>query len=532
MPIDSLGDHSIPEQTNPSSLEGSTRQEMLGEASMLASFLVDQGNIKHVGIAGSLARGKENPSDVDFVIFVDNSTAKACHREKMRLLREKSPHRVNLSKFLTVDDEQWNWFVMAISGCKHRFDIQVISDNPDEEYLTMMAKDNIDPNFIKNLSNDVLLYDQAEDQFKQAQVFTQEQHELMDQASFNRLKDVLSNPDDRYYDTIAKSHSHLKRIGKTDDEKPQTRIFDIREKTVIDETRRKQYLDLIKAFDENPNSLELFNRVVQFAKSESVVDDGSGVYYFEDLTQENLYEQLPLVELIQIGQRLRSAQTRDARYEILMEKNSRGELWYDIILGHVNDKMFQPVIDRLGSLDQIFTRGLNIGCRTGNSLKLIAPYCVSAVGVDNLDIALQAAKQNDLPDNVSLVKSNGVLLPLDNESCDLVVSNWLTSNLNSQEVNQYVTEVVRVLNQGGRYFDTIITIQGGSVIPRFEEDYLSSAKSVLVCLLNRICSNTKDVETSESTIKVLLEKFSDSGVSMQFSGFDHMDIGVLEFRKN
>lgn len=517
--------------------ENLIRGEMIEEASLLASLLIDHGNIKRVGVAGSLAKGKENPSDIDLVVFIDNKNAKDCQREKWELLKKQK--KVKLEKYLTMNDVDWNIFTGFYQNAKYPVDLTIASNDPDEEYIKMMADENIDPNFLENISNDIFLYDPSVNGFKKESVFNEQQKTMMKQASYERIKEVLSNPDHSFYDSIEKSHVHEKRMEylnfKNDDLKNKS------EKDKLNETEKLgKYKKLIESFDKNVFSQEKWDEVVDLAKSELGFEkDSSSVspYRVDDLsTGTDFYSDIFLHDLVIVGERLRSAETREDRYKILMEKEpTYHRLWYDIILGHVNDKMFQPVVDELELLsrwDFNYQKVLDIGCGTGNSLKMIAPFCSTCVGLDNLDFVLDVAKNNNLPENVTaLVKGNATDLPFKKNDFDLIVSNGLTCYLTTQEVKKYVSEVSRVLKPSGVYIETVANIRDGKVLSGFEEEYLSSAKSVLVCFLDRLCSNDKDIKKTENTVTVLLREFKKVGFDVKFSGFEDNDVGVLEFYK-
>lgn len=525
------------DRTNPANNEViTTRDRMMGEATVLAEMLAGRGNVARVGIAGSLARGKENPSDIDFVIFTDNETAKACHREKMRLLRQGSDQKVQLSKYLTLDDASWNSFAAAYSHTESGIDIQVVSNEPDEVYIRMMANDNIDPNFLINISKDALLYDPSAGVFKKSQVFGETRTKMMEEASFERLKEILSEPNGRFYETVISSHSHQKRSakaigGEPDSEESKSKMA-IVAKEKAETSRLQVYTELIRAADENPFSQDLWDKVIKLVKDESRTYDGSEEYYLEDLSVSNIYDQIPLSDLIRVGNRLREATSRQVRYQILMETDSYGELWYDIILGHVNDKMFQPVVDKITSSGEKLQKGLDVGCGSGNSLKMMAPYFQECVGVDKQFTALEVAKGYDLPANTTLVNGDATKLPLAEETFDLATSNGLTYYLTKPQIRKYVEEIDRVLKPGGNYHEAVATIKEGHIMPGFEEDYLLSAKSVLVCILDRMCTHLDETETARNPTTVLINGFKELGYKVRFSGFGSDDLGVLSFYKS
>lgn len=69
------------------------------------------------------------------------------------------------------------------------------------------------------------------------------------------------------------------------------------------------------------------------------------------------------------------------------------------------------------------------------------------------------------------------------------------------------------------------------MLPGFEADYLLSAKSVLVCLLDRMCTSVDVTEVAENPTTVLINGFKKVGYDVRFSGFDDNDLGVLTFYK-
>ena len=139
------------------------RKKMVENATILASFLVNCDNVSRVGVAGSLSRGKARPSDVDLIVFIDNDNAKKCQGERNRLIRESLEDDMRLNQYLGMDDNKWNLFVslygMLCNVKKCPIDVIIISDSPDNEYKQMMIDGNTDPDFLKNILKDVLIYD-------------------------------------------------------------------------------------------------------------------------------------------------------------------------------------------------------------------------------------------------------------------------------------------------------------------------------------------------------------------------------------
>jgi ubiquinone/menaquinone biosynthesis C-methylase UbiE len=513
---------------------GTELNRMLQEATILSRLLVNRGNIENVGIAGSLVKGKESPSDIDLVIMIDDKSALDYQRERINLLRQGSNKKVKLDKYLRLNNTEWNMFSAYYYSVNDPIDIIIISNQPSEEYIKMMADNNIDPNYLENIGDTVHLYDSQTNSFRKENVFNEPQREMIRKASFDRLKQILSDPDHPLYESIEKSNSHRKRI-KSMGLEDMTDVSGSNSKIETLNQKREIYENLIKSFDEDPYSSEIWEKVIKLAKSEILMEsDNYSTYPIEDLTGYNDYDHLSLFELIKVGEKIRNSKNAEERYKVLLEKSSSGELWYDVVLGYVNDKMFQPIVDVLGlvtAYDAVYQKALDIGCGSGNSLKKISPFCFSCIGLDNFDMALGVARNNKLPVNTTLVKGEATNLPFKKNEFDLVVSNGLTHYLTTEEVETYVTEVNRVLAVGADYFETIATIKEGHVIPRFEDEYLYSAKSVLVCLLDRMCTNDQKILKTRNTVTVLIETFKKLGYSIEFSDFNESDIGYLRFTK-
>jgi hypothetical protein len=145
---------------------------------------------------------------------IENDKAKACFLEASELRKKGATYKVDLSKYITMTDDNWNMFVDLLKYTDSAVDFIVLSSNPDEEYAKMMADHNIDPNFLDNISSDVQLYDPESDSFSKQEVYDETQKELIKKTAFARLKDIVTNPDPDFLKTVFNSKSHQKRIAR------------------------------------------------------------------------------------------------------------------------------------------------------------------------------------------------------------------------------------------------------------------------------------------------------------------------------
>jgi len=284
---------------------------------------------------------------------------------------------------------------------------------------------------------------------------------------------------------------------------------------------RDVYTKLIGAIEQDPHSDEVWGDVVRLAKAE----EESGV------ARGGFYARVPLPELIAVGERLRAASTMKEKYQTLVQKCSTGDLWYDIILGHVNDKNLAPLAEAVSIRDG-WDCGLDVGSGTGNSLRKIAPYCSTIVGLDELDFLLEASrKHKEFPQNAKLEVGNATELPskFRREAFDLVISNGLTSYLTKEEMKKFISGLARVVKKHGSYFEPFVMKEPEELLPATEGEYLTSAKGVLTCLLDRLVSRVD--KPSDMDFKEMATCFRLYGFDVIPNRPNEEGICVVQFRK-
>jgi ubiquinone/menaquinone biosynthesis C-methylase UbiE len=106
-----------------------------------------------------------------------------------------------------------------------------------------------------------------------------------------------------------------------------------------------------------------------------------------------------------------------------------------------------------------------------------------------------AKKDPSMPKNVEVKRADAIKLPFAAESFDVAVSNGLTHYLERGRMREYVEEVSRVLKDGGRYLEAFTEKEPDDLLPITDKEYLTSAKALLVCLIDNLVSKV-DADSS------------------------------------
>jgi ubiquinone/menaquinone biosynthesis C-methylase UbiE len=295
------------------------------------------------------------------------------------------------------------------------------------------------------------------------------------------------------------------------------------------EIKTEIYSGLLDRIQNEPHSDEVWKRAVELARDEEI--SGAG--------KESYYTKIPLDDLIATGEKLRTAKSRDGQYNILAQKCPTGEYWYDIILGHVNDKAFAPVATCLAHLaesrpDKKIKAGLDVGSGLGNTLRAMAPHFEKVTGVEKLSSLTELVKKDSsIPKNAEVVCADATRLPFDGETFDVVSSNGLTHYLKKSEMKKYVREIGRILKDGGAYFEALTIKNPDSQLPVTEMEYLTSAKALLVCLIDNIVSKVDDNDASWSFSEMVAE-FGENRLypSKPYNSGKDAGIVVISFAKD
>jgi ubiquinone/menaquinone biosynthesis C-methylase UbiE len=90
---------------------------------------------------------------------------------------------------------------------------------------------------------------------------------------------------------------------------------------------------------------------------------------------------------------------------------------------------------------------LDLGCNTGFGSEIMAETADSVIGVDVSEKALEVAKQKFNKPNITFQKNDGVSLPFDDNTFDVIVSFQVIEHIVNYD--NYIHEIQRVLKQDG-----------------------------------------------------------------------------------
>lgn len=182
------------------------KNELLGKAVDLAYLLTKGAGIEKVGIAGSLARGKENPSDLDFVIFLPLKKVLE-HRIDATLGIEVPWHeRLDLNESVR-DSLKIILDVFKLHGIK--LDVHFLPESFDEKIFKTMFDLSGDPSYMLNIVRDILIFDSSSEKFERKPVYSPDQIDQIRLMSFEKLKSIVN--DEQALDQIYQHPGSQKR---------------------------------------------------------------------------------------------------------------------------------------------------------------------------------------------------------------------------------------------------------------------------------------------------------------------------------
>ncbi len=209
-----------------------SRERLLAKAEEIAEFLTGKGDVEKVGIAGSLARGRENPTDIDIVLFVNEGCAMSYYLGQVIEAfgnnyeedytspdPEKKEHAIQkiglenkqlVRLLLTLFNEE----AEGDSSLPPSYPIDwiIVSSNPSDPFINLSTIMNFDPDFLRQLSKDVLTYNPKTKKFEKEPYLDDHQREVLRNATTKRLKNLIN--DEKYAKLVKKSPSHQKRVQR------------------------------------------------------------------------------------------------------------------------------------------------------------------------------------------------------------------------------------------------------------------------------------------------------------------------------
>jgi len=198
---------------------GPSREEFLSFATELAEAIDGKGNVKRVGLVGSVARGKEQPRDLDMAIFIDPTSYEtlmhSTERGQYSLISELNLHTIN-QLLRTGDGIQENFLFGEILGLTED-ETDRVCDILVEEYPPVgdvKAWPHIlilpnqftpelgaqmilerDPTFISNIAEDYQEYDSQDQNFKPKSMFSEQDMAKIKAEEFERMKRLVADRD-------------------------------------------------------------------------------------------------------------------------------------------------------------------------------------------------------------------------------------------------------------------------------------------------------------------------------------------------
>lgn len=273
----------------------------------------------------------------------------------------------------------------------------------------------------------------------------------------------------------------------------------------------QQYLDLSSAIEQNPRDPKIQEQVLNLARQEERTER----------SKRGFYGRVPLEEIEGLFKRMKSAKRFEDYYELVAEKCSTGDLWYDIIVGRRYKDTIAALEGEIGKKE--WDRGLDIGCGTGNATREIVRHCQSCVGLDLLPFLLEIAQKDIQKPEVSFVAGEAAHLPFKDSEFDLVVSNALVCFLSKRDLVRFVSEVYRVLKPSGSYFQPI----GPS-----NEEPLESGKALLAKLVDEMMPPSREeFGRSPRASQTFLASFQILGFTPILHENQDKSVMVLELKK-
>ena len=180
----------------------------------LAEYLQDFEKINRIGLFGSLARGSNNPSDIDMAIFTDDNVAiellrstyeKQTTGHELRYEKWAVENELDISKhethflyicmaFLLMPEDRaletlrlFNW-VRTETG--EEISTIILSNHPSKQFIKIVSLMN-DPTFLESIINDMKLYDISCQNFIKLPIYPPKTLELIHKIGFESLKEMM-----------------------------------------------------------------------------------------------------------------------------------------------------------------------------------------------------------------------------------------------------------------------------------------------------------------------------------------------------
>ena len=221
----------------------SSREDLLNSAKQIAEQFNRTGNIKRIGIAGSLARGKEKPSDIDLVFLVDEGSflnyrmtvgfdkngSYDVVKQIMGMLKKETESKEKnflFEEILGLSSSDAKRLVVQVLSTgfieKKNIDILVLPDKIEEEIVADLAVfTQYDPTFLSNIRKDCQQFNPETGNFEPTPIYTDEEMAIINQAEFKNLKEIVTDPDHPAYKNYEEHRvdKHYKKDDQSGEDK-------------------------------------------------------------------------------------------------------------------------------------------------------------------------------------------------------------------------------------------------------------------------------------------------------------------------
>ena len=208
------------------------REKFIEFAKKLAEILGDSKTIKRTGIVGSVSRGKEFPSDLDYVIFIDQNEYSLYLLSKF-FVSEVSRRRyafdmqlIDVMKKIAGQSDEKNFLFEQVLGldreASERLATFMITEYPRsfeemglplphivvlpdkmkgaEGLVRLQIMTQRDPTFLTNISSDYAQFNPEVRDFIKQPIYSEEEMAEIQSEEFRELKEIISNPEHPMYE--------------------------------------------------------------------------------------------------------------------------------------------------------------------------------------------------------------------------------------------------------------------------------------------------------------------------------------------
>lgn len=284
----------------------------------------------------------------------------------------------------------------------------------------------------------------------------------------------------------------------------------------------QRYIELWDRHNERPIKQEIWDEVIEFAKEEERTHKAN----------RGAYGDIPLEDLIDLGNRVRQVPDSSKRYEMVTEIGPNGKMWFDILLGFSSQDSIGAIAKLINRAQPFWknTTALEIGTGTGNLTMKISRAFKRLISIDQARFMLEIAR-NRKGIFANSIQGEATRLPLKDESFGLAVSTGLTQSLTRSGLYQFAGDLYRILEPGGQYLDSVLYHPSERELHISTRKSLANAKGILAdMIVDEVSGSARKTEPPVS-----MQKFVNIFESSGFHFFPQQDRGrsilMLEFTK-